>query len=852
MAPGSALPSGLVLLPGANGVSTYIGGVPTAPSADDDEGEPVSLVVTDGTQTLTFTINLGVSPLAFSPDTLPPGRVGVPYMATFTPAGAPPYQFFAEPRFALPPGLTLSADGVLQGTPTTAGNFPMAIILMNEDTGMGRLFRFAVDNAAGEAPAVSVSPTPIQIFHTTGSPDPAPTPIAINATSGSFTYGLSISGIPGASLSSSAGTAPAVSNLNWNLAGVGVGTYNGILGVRAQSTNLFDYVPVTLIVADPPPCSYSVNPVSSSIGAAGGSGSFGVVAGAGCAWTAVSQAPWLTLTGATGGSGSGPIDFAAAANPDAGPRAGTIDVQGQIYSVTQFGSTCSFAISPVSLPAPAAGGSAVVTITASGATCDWTASGLSATPAIGTGSGSVTVTIPPNVSATSVELNATIAGQTFTVMQAGASCSVALSPIEASSPSGGGTGSVQVSPTPGCSYDTVNGPAWVSVTSGGSGSGPGTLVYEVQPNSTTAQRSGTLLIGGHAFQITQEGVPCSVTIDTSALGSPYGTGPGLVGAIGVTTNGPNCPWVAGSGAGWASLSPTSGSTSATIHVSVQSNIGSPTQRSTDLTVAGQTIAITQAGVDCTYSLQSSTGSAPGQGGNGSVGVVAPGACAWTAATNDPTWLSILSSGSGGTANVLFSVAPNLTASPRVGTLTIAFNTYTVTQAAAACSYTLTPGSATAAPGGESSSFSFVSTSAGCTPSVVSYAGWVSASSDGAGTVNYTVQANPTAAARSATIQVGDKTFSITQFGATCGFSFNSYGSLFAQPGGAGTILGSTTGCTGNPGSDQSFVVVPGAPVGPSPFTLPFTVLPYGSLNPNVRYAKIVIGGQIHIVKQTSW
>jgi hypothetical protein len=136
--------------------------------------------------------------------------------------------------------------------------------------------------------------------------------------------------------------------------------------------------------------------------------------------------------------------------------------------------------------------------------------------------------------------------------------------------------------------------------------------------------------------------------------------------------------------------------------------------------------------------------------------------------------------------------------------------------------------------------------------VVCYAGWVTATPAGPGSVDYTVQPNPTAAARSATIQVGDKTFTITQFGATCGFSFNSYGSLFAQPGGPGSILGSSTGCTASPGSDQSFVTVPIGPVGPGLFTLPFTVAQYLSLNPNIRFAKIVIGGQIHIVKQTSW
>jgi hypothetical protein len=646
-----------------------------------------------------------------------------------------------------------------------------------------------------------------------------------------------------------------VVNLNWNLAGVTTGTYHGILAVRAQSTNLLDYVPVTLTVATPPPCSYAVNPVSSSIGSGGGSGSFGVTAGPGCAWTAASQAPWLTLTSATSGTGSATVAFSATPNVDVSPRTGTVGVMGQFYTVTQFGSSCSFAISPGSISAPAAGGSASVTITASNASCNWTASGLGAAPASGTGSGSVTVIVPVNGNGGTVQLGATIAGQPFTVSQAGANCTVALSPYEASSSAGGGSGSVVVTPLAGCSYNTVTGPAWILVTSGASGTQPGTLVYEVQQNSTTTQRSGTLVIGGHSFQITQEGVSCSVTIDTSALGSPYGTGAGLAGTIGVIANGPNCPWLAGSAAGWASVSPTSGSGNGTVHVSVQSNAGSITPRSGDLAVAGQAVTITQAGTVCSYSLQSTTGSAPAQGGSGTVGVVAAGACGWSSATNDPSWLTILSSGSGGTANVTFSALANPGATPRSGSLTIADIVYTVTQAAASCSYTLTPSSTTVADGSGSGSFSFASTQGGCTPTAVSYANWVTASVAGPDTVNYTFAANLTASARSASIQVGNKTFTITQLGGTCGYSLGSYGSLFAKPGGAGSVIGSYTasGCPVVPGTDQPGFILLGSPGGSPPiFTLPFSVLPYSALNASVRFGKIVIGGQVFIVKQTSW
>src|SRR6185503_8387616 len=107
--------------------------------------------------------------------------------------------------------------------------------------------------------------------------------------------------------------------------------------------------------------------------------------------------------------------------------------------------------------------------------------------------------------------------------------------------------------------DTTSGPSWITISSGASSGTSGTLVYEVQPNSTTVQRVGTLTIGGQPFTITQEGVACSVTVNTGSLGSPFSKDGGLGGSIGVVANGLNCAWVAGSAAGWAHLSKTSGS-----------------------------------------------------------------------------------------------------------------------------------------------------------------------------------------------------------------------------------------------------------------------------------------------------
>ena len=60
-------------------------------------------------------------------------------------------------------------------------------------------------------------------------------------------------------------------------------------------------------------CSYSINPTSSSQPAGGGSGSVSVTAGTGCAWTAVSNAGFITIT--SGSSGSGQQDVEAGSQP---------------------------------------------------------------------------------------------------------------------------------------------------------------------------------------------------------------------------------------------------------------------------------------------------------------------------------------------------------------------------------------------------------------------------------------------------------------------------------------------------------------------------------------------------------
>ncbi len=83
-----------------------------------------------------------------------------------------------------------------------------------------------------------------------------------------------------------------------------------------------------------------------------------------------------------------------------------------------------------------------------------------------------------------------------------ANCSYSLSPLSASFPSGGGTGSFNVSAPNGCSYTAVSSVSWITITSGASGSGNGFVGFSVAANSG-ASRTGTITVGGQTFTIGQ-------------------------------------------------------------------------------------------------------------------------------------------------------------------------------------------------------------------------------------------------------------------------------------------------------------------------------------------------------------
>jgi Zn-dependent metalloprotease len=89
---------------------------------------------------------------------------------------------------------------------------------------------------------------------------------------------------------------------------------------------------------------------------------------------------------------------------------------------------------------------------------------------------------------------------------------------------------------------------------------------------------------------------------------------------------------------------------------------------------------TDCGGTCTFSINPTSSSQPAGGGTGSVSVTAGAGCSWTAVSN-AAFITITSGSSGsGNGTVNYSVASNTATTSRTGTMTIAGQTFTVTQA----------------------------------------------------------------------------------------------------------------------------------------------------------------------------
>ncbi|HJW87015.1 MAG TPA: BACON domain-containing carbohydrate-binding protein [Candidatus Brocadiaceae bacterium] len=122
----------------------------------------------------------------------------------------------------------------------------------------------------------------------------------------------------------------------------------------------------------------------------------------------------------------------------------------------------------------------------------------------GTGNGTVVYSVSANTGTSPRTGTMTIAGQTFTVTQDGISCTYSITPTSQTFRASAGIGSVTVTAGSSCSWTAVSNATWITVTSGGSGTGNGTVGYSVSANTGTRSRKGTMAIAGKTFTIKQK------------------------------------------------------------------------------------------------------------------------------------------------------------------------------------------------------------------------------------------------------------------------------------------------------------------------------------------------------------
>jgi hypothetical protein len=153
----------------------------------------------------------------------------------------------------------------------------------------------------------------------------------------------------------------------------------------------------------------------------------------------------------------------------------------------------------------------------------------------------------------------------------------------------------------------------VTITSGATGTGSGPVVFVVAANTGPA-RSANLTIATQAFTVNQDAAPpppppCAFTVVPLTANVVAAGGSGIL-TISVTTTS-TCAWAATANDPWLTVTTgASGTGSGGVVVNIAQNNGP--QRTGSLTVAAQTVTVTQngAGVSASGVVAALTGSCP--------------------------------------------------------------------------------------------------------------------------------------------------------------------------------------------------------------------------------------------------
>jgi len=322
----------------------------------------------------------------------------------------------------------------------------------------------------------------------------------------------------------------------------------------------------------------------------------------------------MSITAGASSTGAGVVSVTVTANAGTAERTGTLTIAGQAVSVVQRATAivCTYEISPSTATFGANGDSRSFAVTAP-ASCTWTATSGAAWIRVvspvgqGDGNGTVSYIVDRNTDIGGRSGSISVAGRTFTISQSGdtALCEYRVSPVELSPCMAASQVTTSIVTDAACPWTVAPDAGWMSIASGGSGSGSATITINVADN-WDAPRTGIVMVrwptatAGQNVRVAQAG--CRYAVSTSAISvvaaggaarfdvfqqsDPYTCGGPLQNA---------CVWTAQADVPWITVNtsmPQAGDNP--VQLTIAAN-DSSSARSGNVRVRDQVVRITQAG-----------------------------------------------------------------------------------------------------------------------------------------------------------------------------------------------------------------------------------------------------------------
>jgi hypothetical protein len=329
----------------------------------------------------------------------------------------------------------------------------------------------------------------------TGTP-PAPLgTLAVSATNSSLVYAAASAGPVALYTSTDGGN-------TWNaVSGLGVAGIGQIIADPVNGSEAYALAPVTAVAF-----AAEINPSGTALTYSTYLGSTGLLSGNGIAL------------------GNGDAFVAGAGYVPFQPVTGiyglrqAYEQKAAVVRISGATAACSFSVTPPSQMVYGSAATLTYDIVAPSG-CSWTASAdqqwaTIAQGSTGSGSSVVVIGIPANNSSATRTANLTIGGRSVSLTQTPSSCTYSVNPSQTYVGAIGGMVQTTVTAGSGCPWAVVNNqPSAASVTQGATGSGSGTVTFQVAPTVLQTQRSLTFTIGNAGLVIVQTS-SCAVTLDT--------------------------------------------------------------------------------------------------------------------------------------------------------------------------------------------------------------------------------------------------------------------------------------------------------------------------------------------------